>query len=252
VRIDGERPAGGAASRAELLPPSSPTTRPAAADRSDAELAVAAAGGDADAFAALHARYLPIALRSARRAARTTPQLEVEEAAALAMTRLWQALPRYDAASPFEPWAAVVVANAVRTAAHAVRTRKAVMNWSAMLAPAGEDGGATPLVERVPGGVAPEEQLVLDEEEQRVRALLARELSPRESAAMRLRLAGWGYADIAARLDTSPKAVDNALRRAVAKLRRALDPASASAAPATAGPTGASTGRAPGSGSAGG
>jgi RNA polymerase sigma-70 factor, ECF subfamily len=190
---------------------------------SDVDLARRAAAGDGDAFAVLHRRYRPVALRSSWRAARRTPQLDVEETANLALTRLWLALPRFDPAQPFEPWAAVVIANAVRTAVDATRTAKAALQWSALVAPRAEEGEAprSPL-DDVVGADTADQPVLLSEEAAAVRDLLREVLTDLEAGAMRLRLGGWGYDEIAARLGVSTKSVDNALRRATGKLRDAV------------------------------
>lgn len=207
--------------------------------RSDTALATAAAAGDEVAFAVLYRRYEPVARRSAARAAARHPQLEVPEAVHLAMARLWEALPSYDPEREFAPWAAVVIAHAVRSTARHTRSVKSSWNWNAMLGrPADEDGPATgaPLeqVAAAPadGGL---QQLLLGEEEQLVAMALQELLSPRESEAMRLRLAGWGYGEIGTRLGMGEKAVDNALRRAREKLRVAFTTPAPAAGQAEAG-----------------
>lgn len=194
--------------------------------RPDTTLAQAAASGDEVAFAVLHRRYEPVARRSAARAARRHPQVEVEEAVHLAMARLWEALPSYDPAREFAPWAAVVIAHAVRSTARHTRSVKSSWNWNAMLGrPTDEDRPATGAPLEQVAAAASEgglQQLLLGEEEQLVAMALRELLSPRESEAMRLRLAGWGYGEIATRLGLGEKAVDNALRRAREKLRVAF------------------------------
>ena len=64
--------------------------------------------------------------------------------------------------------------------------------------------------------------MLLDEQERVVAGLLQDVLSPREAKVVRLRLAGWSYTEIADRLDLDPKAVDNALRRGMGRLREAF------------------------------
>ena len=195
-----------------------------AAGRRDVDLASAGAKGDDAAFAELYARYLQVARRSARRAARTHPQLDVDEVANMALTRLWEVLPQFDPSQDFAPWAAVVISHAVRTAARATRSAKSTMNWGAMLSrTADPDTDRLAELQAFPSGdgdaAAP---VVLAEEERLVAALLEQVLSPREAKVVRLRLAGWSYAEIAERMDLSVKAVDNAQRRGMGRLREAL------------------------------
>lgn len=192
----------------------------------DESLAVQAAAGDHDAFAELYRRYLPVALRSARRARRAHPQLDVEEAANLALTRLWEVVETFDTSREFAPWAAVVISHAVRSAARATRTVRSTFNWSAMLARRDDDGDDR-LAELAAIPADGEDALgtiLQREEEQMLADQLAEVLSAREAKVIRLRLAGWTYREIAARLSLDHKAVDNAMRRAVAKLREAFGP----------------------------
>lgn len=190
--------------------------------RSDEALARAAAAGDDSAFLNLYHRYLPVARRSARRAVRSHPQLDVDETANLALARLWQVMGRFDTSREFAPWAAVVIAHAVRSAAGMTRSLKSTMNWSAMLsstADADEDRLARIAApsDAVHSG---EDAVLLSEEERLVAEVLGDLLSPREAKVVRLRLAGWSYTEIAERLDVDFKAVDNAMRRGIDKLRQ--------------------------------
>lgn len=184
-----------------------------------------AAAGDERAFAVVVAHLEPVARRSAHRAARTLPQLDVDEVVSIAMARLWRALPRFDQDREVLPWAAVVIAHAVRSAARAARSQRSTMNWGAMLAPVGvEDEPAARL--RPTSAAAGEDEVVAAvlaaEQGELVRAVLAEVLSDREARALRMRLAGGSYAEIAEMLQIDDKAVDNALRRAGTKLRRAF------------------------------
>ncbi len=194
------------------------------ADPAELALVEAARDGDHEAFAELYRRFEPVARRSAARAAARTPQLDVDDAVNLAMTRLWTALPSFDTTREFTPWAAVVIAHAVRSAARTSRSLRSSWNWNAMLGrPRDEEVPGSPL-ERV--AAPPEEgglqQLLLGEEERLVAHALQEVLSSREAEVMRLRLAGWGYAEIEARTGLDQKAVDNALHRARGKLREAF------------------------------
>ncbi|WP_157965065.1 RNA polymerase sigma factor [Euzebya rosea] len=191
---------------------------------SDQALVRAVRDGDEDAFALLYARYEPVARRSARRAARRHPQLDVEEVTNLAITRLWQVLDRFDDERDFAPWAAVVLSHAVRSAAERTRSATSRMNWGAMLAGATEDerDRLSELPGRGGAGSDGLESVLLDEQERVVAAVLQEVLSPREAKVVRLRLAGWTYSEIADRLELDTKAVDNALRRGMARLREAF------------------------------
>ena len=106
------------------------------------------------------------------------------------------------------------------------RTRSATsrMNWGAMLA--GTAGDDRDRIGELPAPSHPDadglSSVLLDEQERVVAGLLQDVLSPREAKVVRLRLAGWSYTEIADRLDLDPKAVDNALRRGMARLRDAF------------------------------
>lgn len=186
---------------------------------SDESLAVAAAAGDQIAFERLFRRYRRVADRSAARAARRLPQLDVEAAASLAMYRLWKSLAAYDARQPFAPWAAVVISRSVGHAAEAAGAQKVRWNWGALLDRETAEGGDS-VLERAsdvrPGAA---DVLLMDEEAAAVAALLADVLSDLEATVVRLRLGGWSYREIADRTGRTEKAVDNAARRATKKLR---------------------------------
>lgn len=187
----------------------------------DESLAAAAAHGDLRSFNMLYARYRRVADRSAARAGRQLPQLDVEAASSQAMTRLWQSLSGYDPSMPFAPWAATVISRSVRTASEAARSNASRWNWGALLVRDDDDE----LQRRAGLGLAADEGLnplstvLLSEEEAIVAAVLAEVLSAVEAVVVRLRLAGWSYEEIAAVLGRDTKAVDNAQRRAMAKLR---------------------------------
>lgn len=186
----------------------------------DNALAADAAQGDEIAFAELYRRYEPVSRRSANRARRTHPQLDVDAVTNLALTRLWQGLQSYDGEGDFEHWAAVVIANAVRTAARSLRSQKSQHDWGALLAFESTDGDWDSPVDRVADDAPdPLHTVLSDEEELTLRQRLERVLSAREATVLRLRISGWTYREIGEELDVDDKAVDNAIRRGSQKLR---------------------------------
>lgn len=69
----------------------------------------------------------------------------------------------------------------------------------------------------------PEELAVARNEAKMVRQIISESLSPREQKVLRLYLTGKTYSEIATELQTSVKAVDGALQRAKAKLKKELE-----------------------------
>lgn len=182
---------------------------------------------DSDALAELLRRCHPLALRFARRAVRRESGLDLDELVSLALTKLWRALPSFDADQPFLPWASVVMSRAVRTGAAAQRTNGRRFNWNALLRPlASEDPHSSPLDRVVERSSGPDGNLLRSVDEEILREYLSSLLSATEARVLRLRLGGWTYAEIATRLGVKEKAIDNAVRRALTKLREDLgDPA---------------------------
>jgi RNA polymerase sigma factor (sigma-70 family) len=68
--------------------------------------------GDADAFAALIRDHQEIAFRTAYLITRNAA--DAEDAAQLALTKAWRALPRFRRGAPLRPWLLAIVANEAR------------------------------------------------------------------------------------------------------------------------------------------
>jgi RNA polymerase sporulation-specific sigma factor len=66
--------------------------------------------------------------------------------------------------------------------------------------------------------VSAEDDFLAAESVARLSRALEQQLSPMENEVLRLHISGFRYADIATRLNKSPKAVDNALQRIRKKL----------------------------------
>ena len=75
------------------------------------------------------------------------------------------------------------------------------------------------------GSLDVESAVIADEQSQSILSLFGTNLSDFEQSVFKLYLGGMGYADIAAKLNQPPKAVDNAIQRAKKKLRTALSEA---------------------------
>ena len=104
-----------------------------AADRSDAELATAAATGDERAYAILVGRHKDALYRLLRRYLGDAD--EAYEAAHEAFIAAWSALGRYDPERPFGAWLRTIAINKARTAARFRRTSEVFFNL--MQTPAG-------------------------------------------------------------------------------------------------------------------
>jgi RNA polymerase sigma-70 factor (ECF subfamily) len=78
----------------------------------DSELAVKAAGGDADAFGELVTRHAPMARRVAH--AVLGNEQDADDAAQDGFLSAWQAIDRYDQRRAFRPWLMQIVVNAAR------------------------------------------------------------------------------------------------------------------------------------------
>lgn len=184
--------------------------------QTDNELIRLIRSGDAQAFSSLCARYLPLCRFLAHRY--PACGLEEEDLAQEGVIGLIEATRRFDPEKgvPFEAYARKCILSKILSALEALSAQKRKA-----------DVGALPLDEQdgVPGlHTPPLDELLIESEdiERRSKQILSL-LSPSESATLRLYLRGCSYAQIAARLGLSQKAVDNALQRVRRKLRSAFD-----------------------------
>lgn len=173
-------------------------------DEEDAELARAAARGDAEAFGRLMNRYGLAARRAARAILRDDD--DADDAVQEGMLAAWRALDRFDVARPFRPWLMRIVVNAALDARRRSRVRHADAIGEAQ-----ESGGLGP--DRVAEAALLRERLL---------AALA-ELPERQRIALVLFDAeGWGHAEIAATLGVPEGTVRSYVFHARRTLRRAL------------------------------
>lgn len=93
-------------------------------DQTDTELAIAAAGGDGDAFGVLVERYGLAARRVAR--AVLGHGDDADDAAQEGFIAAWRAIGQFDIARPFRPWLMRIVANAALDLVRRRKVRRAV------------------------------------------------------------------------------------------------------------------------------
>jgi RNA polymerase sigma-70 factor (ECF subfamily) len=124
------------------------------------ELVERARGGDPDAFAALVREHEEIAFRTAYLITRNAA--DAEDAAQLALTKAWRALPRFRRGAPVRPWLLAIVANEARNRRRAEGRREGLTLRAAHELPS---GGAAP---------SPEGRAVASEERAALLAALER------------------------------------------------------------------------------
>lgn len=178
----------------------------------DESLAVSARGGDDGAMALLAARMAPMVKTLAVKF--SGGPMEPEDLAQEGMFGFLAAVHGFDESSgvPFRSYAGVCIANRIRSAVRAgARLKNIPLNSYISLS----DDSVT-LSETQPN---PEDLVIAQDEAARLERLMARRLSKFERSVIRLYLGGRGYDDIAARLGSTAKSVDNALQRVRRKLR---------------------------------
>lgn len=178
------------------------------------ELALLAAEGDDDAMAQLIAIISPIA--HARAASIGGANASTEDLIQEGMLGFLDAVRtfRVDKEASFRTYANTCISNRIISAVRSSRSQKNLALSSAL-----------PLTEEsVPALDSADPQEIFSEKESsdRIMRLLVSSLSPLELSVIRLRLAGIGYSAIASKLGCTEKAVDNALQRVKAKLRKIL------------------------------
>ena len=189
------------------------------APQEDAQLALAAKSGDGAALERLLERYAPFVRRRTRVYARRA--LEAEDLFQEGMLALLKAVRCYrPGRSPnFGAFAAVCVNHKLISALRAhMRQKNAPLREGISLS----DPGLPEPAARDPSHQDPQALVIAREERadraRRMEALL----SPLERQVLALYLEGLRYEQIAGRLSTSPKAVDNPLQRVRRKLRGAF------------------------------
>ena len=124
----------------------------------------------------------------------------------LAALRAYQ--PKRGAA--FRTFAGTCIENAIQTALRKFSRRKDV--------PTGNMVPLEDYLDHAGTAVSAEDDFLAAESVARLSRALEQQLSPMENEVLRLHISGFRYADIASRLNKSPKAVDNALQRIRKKL----------------------------------
>lgn len=178
----------------------------------DESLAARARVGDEGAMALLTARLVPLVNALAAKYGGGT--MEPEDLAQEGMFGFLAAVHGFDGENgvPFRSYAAVCIANRMRSAVRAGSRQKNIpLNSYISLS-----DGSVRLPQAQPD---PEELVIAREEVARLDEWMARSLSKFERSVIRLYLGGRSYENIAARLGSTAKSVDNALQRVRRKLR---------------------------------
>lgn len=176
------------------------------------QLAQEAGLGNGAALSELMLRMLPVLRREAM--AYSLPGLDRDDLVQEGWIGVLNAVRRYrPERGGFFPFAAQCARFAMVSAARRALSGKhlPLCNYSSL-----EDSGETPADLLL----QPEELLAAREHTRELQRWLAEELSPFERQVLRDYLAGFSYPEIATRLSSHPKAVDNALQRVRRKLRR--------------------------------
>ncbi len=178
----------------------------------DESLAVRARGGDDGAMALLTARMVPLVKMLAVKYGGGA--MEPEDLAQEGMFGFLAAVHGFDEKNgvPFRSYAGVCIANRIRSAVRAgARLKNIPLNSYISLS-----DDSVMLSETQPN---PEDLVIARDEVVRLDDLMARRLSKFERRVIQLYLGGRSYEDIAARLGSTAKSVDNALQRVRRKLR---------------------------------
>jgi RNA polymerase sigma-70 factor (ECF subfamily) len=175
-------------------------------DRTDAELARSAAAGDAGSFGVLYDRHFPAVYRYAFLRARD--RMEAEDVTSETFVRALRFLHRYEPRAPFAAWLVRIARNVIID-----RSRRETRRETR------ERAFATPDVQD------PEREAVARGEAREVRAALAR-LSELQRDVVILRYyAGLSTEEISAAIGKGASTVRGIQHRAIAALRRELEPA---------------------------
>lgn len=178
----------------------------------DESLAARARGGDDGAMALLTARMVPLVKTLAVKYGGGA--MEPEDLAQEGMFGFLAAVHGFDEKSgvPFRSYAGVCIANRIRSAVRAgARLKNIPLNSYISLS-----DDSVMLSETQPN---PEDLVIARDEVVRLDDLMVRKLSKFERSVIQLYLGGRSYEDIAARLGSTAKSVDNALQRVRRKLR---------------------------------
>ena len=153
----------------------------------------------------LFSRYVPMVFSMARK---YSASADYEELVSDGMQALISAVSEYDSEKGgFKAFAAVCVANRMKNTVNKAERRAAKMSDEEMELPP----------DTAP---SPEERVISRETSEELYRLILKELTPLEKACIDGVVMGLSYAEIAKKIGTDKKAVNNAVSRARAKLRK--------------------------------
>lgn len=188
-----------------------------AGDEPDEKLAALAQQKDDAAYALLISRY--VSLVKSRAFGYRDSDVEPEDLAQEGMIGLMMAIRSYRSGlgASFRTYAGLCIDRAIISAVRATMRAKAIPSASMVPIEHLEESGYS-----LPAGLQddPEAAVLAAEERNRLQERFAHLLSKLELDALLLYLGGCSYEEIARRLDSTPKAIDNALQRVRRKLKR--------------------------------
>lgn len=186
----------------------------------DEQLALLAKNGDEDALTLLIQRYIPQVMLRAKAFARGG--LDVDDLLQEGMLALLKAVRHYrrDGGGSFRTFAMVCVNNKLTSAVTALQSNKTLPMQSYVSL--SEPDGAHEQIRMLSTQSSPELLLIESEEAQARSQRMQTLLSSFELSVLRLYLSSYSYAEMAQRLHSTVKAVDNALQRVRRKLRGAF------------------------------
>lgn len=183
-------------------------------DFSDEDLAKKASNGDSDALSALVARYV-FCVRS-RAGSYAGSGIDAEDLSQEGMIGLIYAARHYDAAlgAKFRTFAWLCIDRSIISVVRATMQKKKIPKDSLILVGSDEE-----LLASQNPAENPETVLINRENAKALMETITRTLTDFEKQVLGLYLTGMSYADIAKKLSSTPKAVDNALQRLRRKLK---------------------------------
>jgi RNA polymerase sporulation-specific sigma factor len=195
--------------------------------QSDEQLVALAAAGDDVAMEALFGAYTGLMHRLSRRY--FLPGASREDVLQEARIGFYKAIRDFDHddGTPFASFAVLAIQRQLITALKASRRKKHVHHTSALSldAPLGEDSGSEPLEAVLPSQSAddPAQRAARDAlREALLQGVMDAKLSDLEAEVLLHRAQGMMYQQIADELNKPVKAIDNALQRLQAKVKRSL------------------------------
>lgn len=185
----------------------------------DEVLVLKANSGDSVAMKELVQRYSSAAQSKAARYTNLSATLDIDDLLQEALLGFISAVYTYKAGrqASFATYANVCMDNRLCNVAAAAKKKRNIPQ-SALVS-------LDDVAETQDGSLDVESAVIADEQSQSILSLFGTNLSDFEQSVFKLYLGGMGYADIAAKLNQPPKAVDNAIQRAKKKLRTALSEA---------------------------